>query len=72
MTGKNHTRFVSIPHPLHRGRLLCKWDPDRNVLEFQERGQKFDVDLEKHRHESGGVDRHAGFKTPQVENALIS
>lgn len=42
------TNRVNIPHPLHRSRILCKLDPQRLVLEFQERRVKFDVDLKKY------------------------
>lgn len=40
-----NSRWVKIPDPHNPGRLLARYDPTRNLLEFVQRGKKTVVDL---------------------------
>lgn len=41
----SNSRWVKIPDPHNRGRLLARYDPVRNLLEFMCRGKKTIIDL---------------------------
>jgi hypothetical protein len=41
--------WIDIPHPLHPGRLAFRYDPERDLIELQDRREKCLVDLSEAR-----------------------
>jgi hypothetical protein len=49
--------WIDIPHPLHPGRLAFRYDPERDLIELQDRREKCLVDLSEVR--VGSVQKQA-------------
>jgi hypothetical protein len=48
--------WIDVPHPHNPDRLLFRFDPERLLIQGQERGQKFTVDLQEVAVEKQGID----------------
>ena len=51
------TGFIDILEP-HTGKLLMRFDPQRDIIEVQRRGVKTVVDLTKYRAPEGAPENH--------------
>ena len=47
--------WIDVPHP-HKPGLAFRYDPDRQLIQIAERGQKFTVDLQEVAVEKRGID----------------